>query len=137
MDQSSELKQAMLGFYQALSDGDAPAIERLISREAGVLNIGTDPEEWWAGHDTVAGVFKTQMEEMGGGFPIEAGDPQAYAKGDVGWVADRPKLKLPDGEVPFRITTVFQKEGGEWRIVLNHASFGVKNEEALGQELTI
>jgi ketosteroid isomerase-like protein len=137
MEQSAEVKEAILRFYEGLSSGDTAAIGRLFSRREGVLNIGTDPEEWWTGHDNIVRVFEAQVAEMGGSFPIEAGDPQAYAAGDVGWVADRPKLKLPDGEMLFRLTAVLRREEGDWRIVLNHVSFGVKNEEALGQELTI
>ena len=45
------------------------------------------------------------------------GDPQAYSEGDVGWVADRPKFRLPDGtELPVRMSIVFAKEDGQWKM---------------------
>jgi hypothetical protein len=37
--------------------------------------------------------------------------------------------------MPFRVTAVLHKENGEWKMVQGHVSFGVPNEEALGQEL--
>jgi hypothetical protein len=44
---SPEVRQTILRFYRALAVGDANAIAALVSREAGVLVIGTDPDEWW------------------------------------------------------------------------------------------
>ena len=47
-------------------------------------------------------------------------------------------MKLPDGtEIPFRITGVYHQENGEWKVVQWHASIGISNEEAIGQELTL
>jgi ketosteroid isomerase-like protein len=84
----------------------------------------------------VTKVFKAQFEEVGG-FSIIAGTPQAYSEGDVGWAADRPKFKLPDGtEIPVRLTSVFRKEGNDWKVVLWHFSIGVRNEEVVGKTLT-
>jgi ketosteroid isomerase-like protein len=128
----------MLRIYRALGVGDAGAIAALFSREPGVLAIGTDPAEWWDGHETITSVFQAQMRDMGGGFPIEAAELQSFSEGDAGWAADRPRLTMPDGsEVSFRLTAVLRREDGDWRVVQWHSSFGVANEEALGKELTV
>jgi hypothetical protein len=37
--------------------------------------------------------------------------------------------------VPARLTAVFLRAGGAWRLVQAHGSLGVANEEAIGQEL--
>jgi ketosteroid isomerase-like protein len=137
MQQSKELTDLTNRFYQAAGAGDTAAFERLISREDGMLFIGTDPKEWWIGYDAINRAFRAQKAEMGGGLPLVAGNPVAYAQGDVGWVVDRPKFKLPDGEVGLRLTMVAHQEEGEWKIVQGHISIGVSNEEALGQELTV
>lgn len=71
--------------------------------------VGTDPNEWWADYATIIKIFKTQLKEMSG-IQVIAGNPQAYHDGNFGWVADRPKLRLPDGkEIPLRQTGVFLK----------------------------
>jgi ketosteroid isomerase-like protein len=89
-----------------------------------------------AGYDTITRVFKTQLQEMGG-IQVKAGDLNAFVEGNVGWVADRPTLRLPNGQaMPSRGTAVFHKEDGEWKIVQYHASIGVSNVEAVGKELT-
>lgn len=112
------------------------AVERLFSRQSGVLAIGSDPNEWWAGYDTIARVFKAQLQEMGG-IQIKAGELNAFVEGTVGWVADRPTVRLPKGqEMTFRGTAVFHKEDEEWKIVHLHHSIGVPNEEAVGKGLT-
>ena len=52
--------------------------------------------------------------------------------------ADRPKFRLPDGtEIPLRMTFVFVREEGEWKVAQQHISIGVPNEQIVGQELTV
>jgi hypothetical protein len=64
------------------------------------------------------------------------GEVKAYEEGTVGWAADQGHFLLPDGsEVPFRITAVFHREDGDWRLVQEHASVAVSNEEAIGESL--
>lgn len=136
MEESPELKTVALRIYEALTEGDHSFFERHVARHAGMLAIGTDPNEWWAGAATFTGVLKTQLQEMGG-FPLVAHDPQAYSEGSVGWMADHPTIRLPDGtEIPIRLTLVFVKENNDWKVVLWHASVGVRNEELLGKALT-
>ena len=137
MEPSTELKNVVLRFYAAISSGDVAALERIMSRENDTLVIGTDPSEWWQGYATITKMYRTQLQEMGG-VTVVAGDPQAYCEGNVGWVADRAKFKLPDGkEIPFRLTMVVHREDSEWKIVHHHASIGVLNEEAIGKALTV
>lgn len=135
MEQSPELKDFMLQVYEALKKADNSFFDRSIAPEEGMVAIGTDPEEWWTGKVTFTKVLQAQLAEMGS-FPLIADAPQAYRQGNVGWVADRPRLSLPDGtEIPIRLTLVCYKENNDWQIVQWHASMGVSNEEALGQEL--
>lgn len=137
MESSTELRDLMLRFYQALTAGDTSFAEQFISHQPGVLNIGTDPKEWWAGYDTFVQVAKAQFEEMGGSTRITGADPQAYREGSVGWVADQPTFELSDGTtLPFRLTAVFHQEDGGWKLVQAHYSIGVPNEETVGRELT-
>lgn len=138
MEESTEVRSAVRRYYEAIAAGDAQAMEQLFSRQGGTLLIGTDPNEWWADYDTAMGAWKAQFEAMGGGFPIKASDPQVYSEGSVGWFADRPTINMPNGtEIAMRLTGVMHKDGGEWKLVQSHASIGVPNEEALGQELPV
>lgn len=136
MEQSTELKELYLRICEAQSSGDYSFFERYFSQKDGVLAIGTDPTEWWAGYATITKVFKAQLKETGG-FPILADTPQAFSDGSIGWVAGQPTLRLPDGtEMPFRLTAVFQKEQDSWKIVQWHASIGISNEDVIGETLT-
>ncbi len=136
MEQSTELKELYLRSCEAQSSGDYSFFERHFSQKDGVLAIGTDPTEWWAGYATITRVFRAQLKETGG-FQILADTPQAYSDGSIGWVAGQPTLKLPDGtEIPFRLTAVFQKELNDWKIVQWHASIGISNEELIGKTLS-
>jgi ketosteroid isomerase-like protein len=129
---SAEIRQLMDRVYQALSTDDFERLDRLISHKAGLLWIGTDPNEWWEGPEAVLEAWRTQTAEMGGPVPIAGGDAKAYQYGDVAWVSDRPTFRLPDGRtLPFRFTAVWLQEPEGWRIVQAHASFGIANEAAL------
>ena len=60
----------------------------------------------------------------------------AYREGSVGWMGDRAAWRLQDGtEVPFRLTAIFHKENGDWKIVQFHTSVGVPNESTVGMAL--
>jgi ketosteroid isomerase-like protein len=132
MQPSMELKELVLRTYAAMSNGDTSFYDNHLSRQDGVLIIGSDPDEWWTGYQTITDVFKAQMREMGG-VSCLPGDPQAYSQGDVGWVADRPKFQLPDGtELPVRMSIVFAKEDGEWKVTHQHISIGVPNDQVVG-----
>ena len=135
MKQSDELRELVLGFYQAMETADMSYFESRLSQEEGVISIGTDPEEWWADHKVIAKVYEAQLKEMKG-FSIVGANPQAFSDGNVGWVADQYKVNFPDGNaVSFRMTMVWQKEASKWKIIQAHASVGVPNEQLLGYAL--
>lgn len=136
MQQSEELKKLTLQFYDAIAKGDYQKADQMLSKDKGVLGIGTEPKEWMEGYAEFSRVLKAQLEETGG-FPFVANNPRAWSEGGVGWVADDPTLKLSDGkEMPARFTVVFRKENEGWKIVHLHVSFGISNEEVFGTTLT-
>jgi hypothetical protein len=125
----------MLSFYEALGSGDMSFFDRHFSTSDSVRGIGTDPNEWWAGA-RLAEVWKEQVAAMGGSMPLQPGDPEAYVEGSVGWVADRPSMRLPDGSsLPLRFTAVFHKEDGDWKLVQSHGSLGVANDDSFGEDI--
>jgi hypothetical protein len=137
MKPSAELRALVQRSYAALASGDVSFYDQHLSRQDGVLIIGSDPNEWWADQETISRVFKAQVCEMGG-ITIVGSDPLAYSEGSVGWIADRPRFRLPDGtEIPIRNTAVFVREEGAWKLVQQHISIGVPNQEVMGQDLTV
>jgi SnoaL-like domain len=133
MKRSQELVELMHGLYEGMRNGDVSGFESATVDE--ILVIGSDPQEWWQGRDTVLRAFRGQTEAMGGGFPVQAGNPVAYSQGEVGWIADQGTMGGPDGSMDFRLTVVVVRVGGEWKVAQMHFSLGVPNEEAFGQEL--
>ncbi len=138
LQESPELRDVFLRYYDAMERGDASMALDLMSRDQGVLGIGTDTDEWWSGFVTIERVFTAQLSELRrAGVRIKPGDPQCYQEGDVGWGADRGRILLPNGQQhPLRLTAVFRREGNAWKMVQSHASLGVRNAEALGTDLT-
>ena len=138
MEQSDELRDLTLRFYEAATTGDLPFFERHVSRQEGAVFVGTDLNEWWEGFEAFVEAMRAQSEAMGGGMQIVAGQLQGYKEGSIGWVIDRDaSFRLPDGtEIPFRNTVVFRREDGEWKLVHEHASIGIRNEEMFGEDVT-
>ena len=129
MTPSEEIKNAVLHLYESMSTGNLSAIERMFSRQRGVLAIGSDPNECWTDYDTINQVFSAQFQG-GSGKPIIAKDLHAFAEGTVGWASERRTSRLPNGnESAIRETFVFHQEEGEWKIVQLHVSFGRPNAE--------
>jgi hypothetical protein len=133
LQRSSELTSVVESIYNALSTGDADTVAGLLTTGDGLTFIGTDPTEWYTDRESVLTLVRSQS---GAGVKVRAGDIQAFEEGTVGWVADKGTFILPDGtEVPFRLTAVFRQEDGGWRMVQEHASIAVDNEEVIGTEL--
>jgi hypothetical protein len=133
MQQAPELTGVVMRFYEAISRGDVAVMDQMASREPGLVFIGTDPDEWF---EDVASVRRMLEAQAGAGVTVVSGDIRAFREGSIGWIADRGMFRLADGtEVPFRLTAVFREEDGAWKLVQEHASFGVSNEEAIGEDL--
>jgi hypothetical protein len=138
MQRDAELTAYLTRMYDVFNTGDVSKVDVFLAQEEGILGVGTDPREWWAGA-ALRQAFVTQPPEMhAAGLRFEPGDLQGYSEGSVGWFADQPTLITPDGgEVPMRLTGVCHQEDGTWKMVQFHLSIGMMNEEALGEELTI
>ena len=139
MQRSSDLAGHVGRTYESFNTGDASTADHFLSAEEDILGVGTDPREWWTGSSALRETWNTQLPEMhAGSVHFEPSDIQAYSEGSVGWFADQPTLTMPDGSgVPPRITGVLRKENGGGKTVQFHFSFGVRNEEAFGEELTV
>ncbi len=133
MDASPELRDLTLRIAEAVGNGDAAFLERHTSRWEGVAFLGTDPDEWWT---DLAGLTRALAEQRQAGVVVVPGEPLAYQEGDVGWAVDRGlRFRLGDQEFPFRLSVVYHREDGAWKMVHFHSSIGVPNEEAIGVEL--
>jgi hypothetical protein len=136
MEECIDLYRLVFEVFEALTCEDCSALNSLLSKDEHVLMIGTDPNEWWSGHDTIYRMVTAQASEMRNIKVINV-DTKCYCEGAVGWAASRVILKMPDGRnVPFRATGLFRQEHGIWKLMQWHNSIGITNEEAIGLNLT-
>jgi hypothetical protein len=126
MQQSAEVRDAMLRFYDRLSASDVDSFDELVSQEPATLVIGTAPGEWVTERTQLRYGFETE------GFRIEAGDPAGCEEGSLGWLVDQPAFVFPDGSsIQTRLTAVMRQEDSRWRLVHMHVSVGVPDEEVV------
>jgi len=133
--ESPELIALVERMYAAQAAGDVDWVARLLSTSDGALTIGTDAAEWWEGAQ-IRDRWLAQLAAGIGEARMTATRLRAHEEGDVGWVADEPRIELPDGTaLTMRATAVFHREDGEWRLVQGHSSLGVPNADSFGMDL--
>jgi ketosteroid isomerase-like protein len=127
MEPSSEVKAAYVRVTQAMSGGDIATFMACISREPGALLIGTAPDEWFAGPAAIERVAERVLPALHrAGLACQPGDAQAFREGNIGWVADRLTLRLPDGpSQELRVVAIFRREDGQWKLVTYSHSIGI------------
>lgn len=125
MEPSSELREKLLALYDAMSSGDADAVEAFYSLEAGGVFVGTDASEFWTDAHQHNADVRPFFDGAYGRFEFRADNPLALTEGTVGWTIDRPSIRLPDGStLATRLTLVWRREDGTWRVVHSHISMG-------------
>lgn len=135
MEPSPELREIIVGWFEAAANGDVSVTPGHVSRQTGMRIVGTDPKEWLDGEQAYA-FLKEEAEGVGGKIKVVISDAEAFTEGDVGWGVARPIITLLDGaQVSPRWSAVFHREEGQWKLVQLHASIGVSNEEAFGDVL--
>jgi ketosteroid isomerase-like protein len=126
-DEIRKLLDDMLG---AMNSGDAPRLRAMLSERPGAVHIGTDAEEWWSSGQLVDDVAAAGS---GGDIRAVADDVDVHVQGDLAWVEGRGRFTRADGaERPVRMTGVFAREGGQWKLVQSHASIAVPNADIFG-----
>jgi hypothetical protein len=125
MKASADVRDAHVRFCDRLSAGDVDSFDQLVSSEAAVI-IGTAPGEMIVDREKMRFGFETE------GVRLTPSDPRGYEEGSMGWTVDEPEFSFPDdSSIQTRLTTVWQREDGYWRLVHAHFSVGVPDEEVV------
>lgn len=136
MNRSTELETLILQLHGQGSPGDIPVtFDSLLSRQDGVLVIGTDPTEWWQDHDEIIRAYQgTGNADNSGEKPhAKIKELNAFSEGSVGWVTGCKVYTLADGkDIPIRLTYILHHEDFGWKLVHIHYSIGIPN-ELIGQ----
>lgn len=128
MKRSKEIEAEVRRLEQDFRNKDVGLFDR-VSRQSGVLGIGSDPKEWFESHEELTQVFGKQMSRMPS-FEFTTKRTAAYEEGDVGWAAVDATWTFPKMDpLSTRLTLVFHREGGAWKIVLLQTSFAFPDEE--------
>ena len=127
MRESTEVRDAMLRFYDRLSASDVASFDAIVSSHPATLVIGTAPGEWVTERPSLRFGFETE------GVMIKPGpNPQGYESDSMGWVVDEPTMFYPGGStIKTRLTSVLQREDDRWKLIHMHVSVGVPDEEVV------
>ena len=131
MQPCPEPRNLVLQNYEKEASGEILEVVGRYSQQEGVTVIGTDPDEWFEGYEAI---YQFYAPANGSRLDVKVEVLKAYSQGNVGWTIDRVKVKFPNGvELPIRHSRIFEKEEGGWKIVHNHISVAVPNEQILSQ----
>ncbi|MGE0059773.1 MAG: nuclear transport factor 2 family protein [Dehalococcoidia bacterium] len=129
MEPSAELRQTLVDLYAAMSSGSAEAVEAFYSLQAGSIFMGTDEAEFWTDSAKHNHDVRPFFDGSYGPTIWLAGDAHAFVEGDVGWTVDRPTLLFGGETYRLRVSLVWHREVGAWRVVHSHASIGAPRPE--------
>lgn len=129
MEESAEVRDAVLSFYAGVSANAIERFDEIVSSHPATLVIGTAPGEWVTERPRLRFGFEAE------GVTLDAGPrPIGYAEGSMGWFVDEPWFGFPGGGgMRTRVTAIVRQEEDRWKIVHMHFSAGVPDEEV--QEL--
>lgn len=139
MRESPDLREFASRQFHAAASGQAGVLRDALARESGVLVIGTDPEEWWSGYQTVQQALHIPPQDYDAtAGVVESDETVAHEEGMMGWAACRGNVVFPgQAPIPLRVTLVCLRDEDAWRIVHWHVSIGVPNEDAFHQTVII
>lgn len=130
-ERSPEIEEVLRDMLDAMVRSDVEELGRRTSRDAGVLSIGSDPNEWAEGYDEIMRLFRESTPEGELGVHVGLEDVKAFREGGVGWAAAHGFFEMEGRRVPVRLTAVLHQEDGDWKAIQSHASIGVPNAQML------
>ncbi|MEA2134255.1 MAG: adenylate cyclase [Solirubrobacteraceae bacterium] len=135
LERSEELRSVTERLWAAWMRGDADSYVARFSSQ-GMSGFGTDPTEVFGDLERLERYTRAEFEAMDGPWPFGAAEFDAWREGDVGWSTVQGEV-LGDTPTPLRVSFVFRLERDDWKIVHQHWSVGVPNEELLGVRLPL
>ena len=130
IERSPEVEQSMRDAFAMMQRRDIDALMARTSSQPGVIMIGSDAEEWYAGREAIEAMARATGDGEAGDMPASTMDEvEGYREGDLGFANIRGTWTVGGSSVPFRLTAVVHLEDGEWKTVQSHASIGVPNSE--------
>jgi ketosteroid isomerase-like protein len=129
MQRSAEVREAFTRLLEHMSSGAEAWIDRAADTGDAAVLIGSAPAEWWAGPATREAWTAIARAFGRTGLRVLPGQPDGFAEGTIGWAVDRPTFRSRSGaETRTRMTAVFRREDGLWKVVHVHNSIGVPDE---------
>ena len=122
---STDVREALLRFFDRISESDVEVFDDVVSADPATFVVGTAPGELVRERERLRFGFEAE------GLRLDPGEqPVAYEEGPLGWAYDEPTMTYPDGtEVHTRLTAIFQRDGDTWKLLHAHYSVGVPDDE--------
>lgn len=122
---SDDLKALTQKLYEAMGSGKPEEVETLYTLGEQVAFMGTAANEFWT--DSVVHNADVRPRLSKGGLKLTSAELVAYEQGNLGWVVDRPEVRMPNGfAFKMRVTLLWRKEAGNWKIYHSHASVAAR-----------
>ena len=136
MEESEEIRRIVDRLTRAIAESDSESVLGRLSDQPGTLIVGSDPAEWWRGHEARA-VWGRQIEEFDGAFLVTANEIDAWEEGSVGWATVKETIEWAGQTLEGRASYILHLEHDEWKLVHVHWSFPQSHRDVLGKSLTV
>lgn len=129
----TEIKALIEGVWNEYARKDLEACMGLYSSDPDIIAIGTGADELRLGPEELRRGLRRDFEQAGN-IEITTEWLRISAAGDVAWSAANIQLTATvNGEtvaLPCRLTNVYEKRNGAWRIMLFHLSLPATEQES-------
>jgi adenylate cyclase len=136
VEQSEEIRRVIERLTKAIAEGDSESVLGRLSDHPGTLIIGSDPAEWWRGHEARA-VLGRQLEEFDGSFLVTATEIDAWEEGTVGWASVKETIDWAGETIEGRASYILRLDRDEWKVVHVHWSYPQPHVDVLGRKVTV
>ncbi len=127
MKPSPEIERLIRDSIASFERGDFSVVEKATSKHPGVVSIGTAAEEYTSGYDRIVAQLRGEIDATPR-LHFRVGEVHAFEHGDVGWADGTGAFESNGKTIETRATSVYLREGSEWRVVQSHVSIGVPNQ---------
>lgn len=132
---SPELEAVVRRLWKVFTSGSVEALSNMISSSPDVRFVLSADDHWIAGSDDLVRNVAARSSLMDI-ERIELDRLEAFEIDEVGWGACTVTVFYRSGDShSYRSTTTFAVEQGVWKVVQQHSSVGVPEEQAYGAEL--
>ena len=131
--EKANLSQILDDFWKAFEEKDSNRLSEIIAHDTNLVFFGTDENERWAGWEVVKEALEKQFQAFTS-IRVQVHNIVIHVSptGKTAWFSLQRYLSVLEKDdvesgMKTRVTGVFEKRNGSWKLVQYHSSYPITN----------